>query len=313
MEQSTNSIIEQKLIVLNSKNSDKLNGEYLSNVRFNFRDVLKRDPDIFYTSVALQSAEIPCSFYNINVNNQTLKYTVNSVSYTLTVPESNYNYSTFITAFVAQFNAGGHGHTISMSFSKLTGKLTTTKLTGAYSIIFLYTGSTIGEVLGLLATSNYTITTFLSHPYMMNLLGIKKLKIMSSSFSMDNYDSAGQMNGSLLQTIPVDMPSYSIITYQNTSNVMNRLRNKTINEIVIEIRDEDGYLIDFNNVYWNMSIVMNIYRRALPSPNDDLNLFDIAMKTAVPDNVIVPIKKEYKVIKNEVDEENLKQLKLLTM
>ena len=314
MEASTNSIIEQKLIVLNSKNADKLNNEYLSNVRFNFRDILRRDVDIFYTSVALLSAEIPCSFYNININNQVLKYTVNSVGYTLTVPEGNYNATSFITAFLAQFNAGGHAHTISMAFNKLTGKITTTKVGGAFSIIYLSTGSTICEVLGLLSTVNYTITTTLSHPYMLNLLGVKKLKIMSPSFSMDSHDSAGQTSGTLLQTIPVTMPSYSLITYQNTSTVMNRLKNKTINEIEIQIRDENNNLIDFNNVYWDMSIVLNIHRRAVVSQDDNLNLEDIAINTAISnDETPMPTKKEIKIIKNKMDEDNLRQLELLTL
>lgn len=315
MESTANSITEQRIIVLNSKNADKLNNEYLSHVRFNFRNILQKESGIIYTSVALSSAEIPCSFYNINVNNQTLKYTINSVSYTLFVPESNYNYTTFITAFVAQFNAGGHSHTISMSFNKLTGKLTTTKVSGVYNIIFLYTGSTISEVLGLLSTSNYTITTSLLHPYMLNLLGVKKLKIMSPSFSMNNYDSAGQSNGSLLQTIPVDVPSYSIITYQNQSSVMHLLKNKTINEIEIQIRDENNNLIDFNNVYWDMTIVINIYRQAMPPTDDNLNLSSIAINPMLPtadENNHMPTKTEIKIIKNKLDEDNLRQLELLT-
>jgi hypothetical protein len=60
MEANTNSVIEHKLIVLNSKDGDKLNGEYLSHVRFNFRDILKEV--IFYVGMSLLSAEIPCSF-----------------------------------------------------------------------------------------------------------------------------------------------------------------------------------------------------------------------------------------------------------
>jgi hypothetical protein len=65
-----NNIEESKLIVLNSKDADLLNGDFLSHVRFNFRDVLRRRA-IYYVGVSLMSAEIPCSFYNINVNTLT--------------------------------------------------------------------------------------------------------------------------------------------------------------------------------------------------------------------------------------------------
>jgi hypothetical protein len=50
------------------------------------------------------SAEIPCSFYNINVNNNT--YSVNAVDYTMEVAEGNYTATSFIAEFVSQFVAG---------------------------------------------------------------------------------------------------------------------------------------------------------------------------------------------------------------
>jgi hypothetical protein len=99
-----------------------------------------------------------------------------------------------------------------MSFNKITGKLTTTKTSGLYDIV--YSSGSIYEVLGLLEDTEYTIATSLIHPYMLNLLGVKKLKIFSPSFSLENFDSTGHTSGALVHTISVNMPSYSLLNYQ---------------------------------------------------------------------------------------------------
>jgi hypothetical protein len=312
MESNTNSVVESKLIVLNAKDGDKLNGEYLSHVRFNFKDILKKEEDIFYVGLSLLSAEIPCSFYNINVNDATLNYSVNSVEYSMTLTEGNYTATTFIAEFVSQFSTGGHGHTVSMSFNKTTGKLTTTKTAGVYDIVYL--SGSIYEVLGMLEGAEYTIATSLIHPYMLNLLGVKKLKVYSPSFSLENYDSTGHTSGTLVHTISVDVPSYSLINYQNTSGSVSRVRNKTVNDIEIIIRDENHGLIDFNNVYWDMTFVLKIYRRMQPPTNDNLNLTQLAMSIINKDgleNNPLPTKKEIREVLDKMDEDNLRQLELL--
>jgi hypothetical protein len=56
-----------------------------------------------------------------------------------------------------------------MSFNKISGKLTTTKLTGVYDIIYLAENSSIYGVLGFLDDTDYTITSSLIHAYMLNL------------------------------------------------------------------------------------------------------------------------------------------------
>lgn len=313
MEQTNSSIVEHKIIVLNSKDGDKLNGEYLSRIRFNFRDILKKEDNIYYVGITLLSAEIPCSFYNISVNNQTLKYTVNSTTYTLTIPEGNYNATSFIAQFVSLYNSGGHGNNISISFSKITGKLTTTRTSGTYSTTYLASGSSMFEVLGLLENTDYTFSTSLEHSYMLNLLGVKKLKIFSNNLSLENYDSNGHTSGSLIHTVSVDKPAYSMINYQNQHSALSRVKNKVINEIEIEIRDENHKLIDFNNIYWDMTIVLNIYRKFTPPPNESLNLNSLAINPIIPENNPLPTKKEIKEVLRKIDEDNLRELEFLSL
>jgi hypothetical protein len=75
MEANTNSVIEHKLIVLNSKDGDK-NGEYLSHVRFNFRDILKGRRYILCGYVSSISRNTV--FFFIISTSITLHYSVNS-------------------------------------------------------------------------------------------------------------------------------------------------------------------------------------------------------------------------------------------
>lgn len=304
-------ITEQKIIILNSKDAIKLNGEYLSYVSFNFRDILKRDEDIYYTSIAVLSAEIPFSFYTVNENNNTLNYTINSIDYILVLNEGNYNATTFITEFVSKFNAGGHDCTITMAFNKIIGKLTTIKTSGAYDII--YKSSPIYEVLGLLSNTSYTLSTSIEHPHMLNLLGIKKLRILSSSLSLENYDSSGHTSSNLLQTISVDKPAYSLLTFQNTSNALSRLKNKILNEIEIQIRDENNNLVDFNNVYWTISLVLNVHRKINPPVDETINLNNLAINPipTVNENNPIPTKIELREILEKIDEDNLRELEFL--
>jgi hypothetical protein len=308
-----NYIIENKLIVLNSNDAIKLNGEYLSNVNFPFTDILKKDTDILYTSCALLTAEIPVSFYNININNFTLYFSINDITYSISLDEGNYNATNFITEFVSKFNAGLHGHTISMSFNKISGKLTTTKLTGVYDIIYLAENSSIYGVLGFLDDTDYTITSSLIHAYMLNLLGVKTIKIYSPNLSLQNYDSNGHTSGNLIHTLSVNQPSYSMIDYHNQHNALSRLNNKTINNLEIQLRDENSNYIDFNNIPWTLSLILNIYRKFQSQDNTDLNLNSLALKIFEPQNIPLPSKNELKEAVNDLEEDNIRQLELLNI
>jgi hypothetical protein len=49
--------------------------------------------------------------------------------------------------------------------------------------------------------------------------------------------------------------------YDRLSNTYGQLRNKIINEIDIQMRDEDYKLIDFNGIDWSLCFQLNITRK----------------------------------------------------
>ena len=93
---------ETKIINLNSKNSIKNNSTFLSDVSFTFSGLLKDEEDIIERYISIQNAQIPFSFYNINIYNNILVIQIISTIYTLTLTRGNYNTSTLITEIQTQ-------------------------------------------------------------------------------------------------------------------------------------------------------------------------------------------------------------------
>ena len=136
---------DTRLVNLNSAYCERQNGDYLSDVRFNFTGLLQDDPDIQEVQLQIQNAQIPYSFYNINVYNNVLKVSVDGLPtiYTLTLTRGNYNANSLITELTTQFtNAGLTGITITIS--SITGLLKFTKTSG--SLTLRYSGSTLMKV-----------------------------------------------------------------------------------------------------------------------------------------------------------------------
>ena len=65
-------LTETKLIALNSKSGKILNKTKKSRCLFDFAKITDKSADILYMNVAVKSAEIPSSFYNITEHNNTL-------------------------------------------------------------------------------------------------------------------------------------------------------------------------------------------------------------------------------------------------
>ena len=62
----------------------------------------------------------------------------------------------------------------------------------------------------------------------------------------------------VLVTIPVDVPPFSMISYNSQSKSNKNLLNiRSINQIDIQIYDENDNLIDFNNLDWTISLVIS--------------------------------------------------------
>ena len=253
---------ETKIINLNSKNSLKSNSTFLSDVYFSFNGLLKDEEDIIERYISIQNAQIPFSFYNINVYNNILKIQIGATVYTLTLIRGNYNATSLITEIQNQLTNNGITD-ITLGVSSTTGLLTITKTSGSFSLIS--SGSTIYEALGFVVGTNYTsVSQKIISPYPLNLLGTLRLRICSYELSTSNIDFS-------LITLPIEVGNFGLIQYTNMTNIRVTLNNTSLDGFDISIIDDDNNYINFNNINWTMTFVLDIVRKR---PNKTLTRFN---------------------------------------
>ncbi len=274
-------ISERRLISLNSEDATQyFNGTFLSNLMFNFSDVLKDERNILYVEGGIYNCQIPCSFYAINYTNNVLYYSLNSITYSITIPVGNYNFTNFSSQMVTKFLA--NGHVIVMTIDKTTGIITFTNSTGTLNY-FLETGSTLWRVLGFQTGSgNFNATAnVITPPFLLNLLGIKKLKIYSNALGINSLDSKSSITNTLIDTLGVNTPAYGLLTYDNQQAIYSKLKQKTINQIDIQIKDEFNNYVNMNNTDWSITLALIIYRK-LETTNTDLQEILDTLGSIVP-------------------------------
>ena len=252
-------IREKRLISLNSANATRsLNSTYNSNVVFDFPSILSAEESIEYIEGGVQSAQIPASFYNVDVDNNGFNYRVSSVDYSITVTPGSYNYNTLISELAIQF--ANNGHTFTFSLNRATNILTMNFTSGGtWNQI---RPSSIYYILGLAQGTTYTIvgTSFI-FPELFNVINPKKLKIFSTNLAIDSYDSVGSATSNLIETLSVNAAPFGLILYNNIDSTYGHLKTNYLSTIDIQIKNEFGSFVNFNNIDWTMTIVLILYKR----------------------------------------------------
>jgi len=254
--------LDNHIITLNSTDGTQLNGTFKSNMNFGFTGLLKDDVNIIRTYVTLLNAQIPVSFYVIDVTNNTLLIFDGTTLFTVTIPIGNYNSGTLNTALNSAFSTAGILMTVSIN--SINGKLTirNTSLLLTYRINANRFGSTLATILGVGENSAFIGPESSGVlPFPLNLLGKTKLLINSTNLNNVAYTSFGLGFTTTISTIPVNVPPYSLIQFiSNVDQQKNILVNRTLDNIDIQILDTDNQFIDFNNVNWSLTIVLTIER-----------------------------------------------------
>ncbi len=255
-------VARSKLISLHAVDGEQLNGDFNSNILFNFTDVVKRHSNTLYLTISVHSAEIPYSFYNVSENYNTIYYSVLSVNYTMTIPEGNYNANTFITQFNNEFLSGGHGKTATLSISSSTGKFQLTPSDDTFDIIIYNTTTTAQRILGMKnqdKTFSYNSGSGTSFDYPANLLGIQKIKIFSKALSCENLTSHHLGTNEMIDAISVNAVPFELISYSNTNAKESHMKSTEVQQIDITLKDEYNNEIDFNGIDWSISLVLTEY------------------------------------------------------
>jgi hypothetical protein len=244
-------------IYLNSSNAAIfLNGSMKSNVTFFFDDAITYDQHTMTKKLSIVNAQFPVSFYLINsLNNEII---MNGIKYIF--PNGNYNIKELINQWYILL-----GSSWTLSYNSISNKLSF-----AFPSIFTFTNSTnsIMYLLGFDKNINYTsyITGSgfsLVAPYVINLGGILKLDVKTSSFCLSNIDSYDQGRTNTICSIPVNSAQNGYVLYNNFTNFNSLFRNSELSSLNIIIHDEFNNFIDFNNCDWSITIQLDVITRIL--------------------------------------------------
>lgn len=265
------------MVILNSANANKkLNTTMNSNVLFSFIGLLKQDDDIIRTDISIVNAQFPISFYIINSTNNKLYFLYNSVLKNITLADGNYNAIDFITLLTAGFTSVSA--TVTPTINRNTGVLS---FVSALPFQIKYANTTCASILGL-GTTDSALGTNITLPYPLNLLGVKKLLIKSTSLAIIAYSSKTLNFTDIICSVPCDQPYFNMISYINQNDLnKNILKAPYIDTIDIQITDENDNLVDFHNLDWTITLVVSNNRNDKVQDNVHLDQFIKSLKNNI--------------------------------
>jgi len=256
-------IKDTRLITLSSKDAEILNGDYKSNCFFHIKNIVEPNPDINFLDVGLIDAQIPVSWFLINDQSNKLEYIYNLQTLSITLTNGNYNANTLASEIKEKLFNNNPSLNATIVLSQVTGLYTFTFINPLSQVTFKFNESKgLAEILGF--TQDITsVNNNFTFPIPLNLLGIQKINVCSNKLSsISSYSSQRRIGSNILQTIPVNVPSWNLINYENKNNIHARMKSRHLDSgIDIQLLDENGQFIEFNNIDWNLTIQIIIYRK----------------------------------------------------
>jgi len=277
-------IIQSRLVSLNSRFATRfLNGDKHSSVLFDFNSISQRSVDTLYHTIAIQSAEIPASYYNINSNNNCIYLYDSGGTYAeIKITEGNYNADTFKTEFELKFNAAPFANNATLDFNTITGKFSLLSANVGTNLFVELNDAQYPTTCRLPLGISLEATGTLAFPYQAppatfpfpaDFLGITKIKMNSDALAGSNFDSNSLNTTTLVDTISATATPFGLIIF-NSLGREAFLKAKRIDEIDIQLLDQNNNFIDFNGVNWCMTLLINTHRRQKFSKKDGTILND---------------------------------------
>lgn len=235
------------LVAAASRGCTLLNGSKLSSVLFDLPSFVDNSDSTSYVYVSVESANVPVSFYTITSANNTL--TVNFINYT--IPVGDYNITTMLTTLKTLLSA--YVPTITYDYS-------TRKLTFYSTFAISIQPSTCSKVLGLGTSTLYQQGLFIYAPYCVSFLPPQRISFRSSLLHTGGVNSYDQSCNTLL-SLPNNAAAGGSITFSGTTTRF-LVEREHLGQLDLQVCDEFGAVLDFNNVPWVLSVrVESVIRR----------------------------------------------------
>jgi len=237
-----NIIYDSKSVTLTPNGAEQLiNGNMYSNMVFKIPGLIEDKAHVLYNTVKVTHAEFPFSFYVVNNTNNFLSLSVGDYTF----ENGNYNAIQFQTYLKSLLPS-----TFSITLSPITGRFTISN--NAY--FFINPSSTCGRILGFdNGTHYYSSLNKIELPFPCNFT-MQNLYIKTPNLLLENYNSFTKDNNTL-RNIQINTSPFGMILYENKSNSKNLVKNiNAVDELLIQIYDDYGNLVDFNNIPWTITL-----------------------------------------------------------
>jgi hypothetical protein len=248
---------ESFLVVLDSRNSTIFNnGDMISDISFDLKDIILTDDSTIALNMVLSSFTCPCSFYQINNNNNILNIVLNNVQNSIIIPVGNYNQINFQSQLLSQLPSD-----FSMSFNKINNIYT---LNSSSTSFIISSTSTIYNIMGFkknmtyIANSNNNGGFTLLMPYCCNFGGLNNINIHCKNIRTKNIDSKDMCISSIIASVPVNASPNGIIYYGKNADFSIPIKTSCIDYIDIELKDDLNNFINMNNQHFNLVLQFDV-------------------------------------------------------
>lgn len=239
--------LSSRLIFLDS--DDRMNTtDSASTCLFKMTQPIVMGTEDVHILMSLDSISIPLSMKLVNKNTNVLILTVQGTTYTETIPNGNYS----ITQLLTYLNALScfSSNSIIATYSSITNLVTITAASSSTTITMGL--GTINRMLGFSdITTQLSVGGILVGPYDVDMSGTRSIYV-DSNIGLSNHDSqSGGGFGSILARICVNQRKGTILNYVNNTDFRSLIRERSITNIQITLRDDDRNVLDYDaNEYW---------------------------------------------------------------
>ena len=233
-------------IHLNSANADSYNDNNFSDCNF-YLPIIEL-PLQHTIMLSVQSCVIPYTFYNISSSNNTLIYMENSIQKTVIIAEGNYNainLASYLTLNMPNFT---------IKYNSISNKLTFTN--SSFNFTFS-NNSTCFILLGISITNLSSTNKIYTSSACVNLLS-KTCLCIQSNLPTSNINHKNLSEGNILVSFPVNVPPYSLITFQNSNNFKTNLNSNTLSYINIKIIDQNNDIVNLNGCFFSLTLQIDV-------------------------------------------------------
>ena len=230
-------------LFLSSKNATSYNNGLTSDCNF-FLPMIEL-PSQHYIYISVVQCSIPYTLYQTNASNNNFDYSINNVQYHLVISPGNYNAFQIVTWINTNTQ-------LTATYDIISNKFTFTNATFAFN--FLST-STCLDQLGMSGVFPAALT--LKSDKCVNLLTTSCI-CLHSNLLTGNFTNNDKNDNTILMSLPIDSPPYSIISFSNMTSARSCLYTNTISFINIRLLDQNNLPIDLNGCHFSLTLNIEV-------------------------------------------------------